>query len=214
MSGFFGIIPTIGREKPEKGTIQDRPSFRGERVTAHKTFDELIERYSGVFGAAVQRVCLGTNRQLIPDVEQEIRLALWKRLQAGEAIRNPAAYLYKMALTTAALVVRRQRLGISLSEFELATIEASDAPPAFGLEPAEVTRLVFELLGGLPFEQRVAVAAYAAGFNHEEVARIYDWTPTTARHRIYRGLKALRRQEGFAHLRPHFGRPAESVVNG
>ena len=30
------------------------------------------------------------------------------------------------------------------------------------------------------------------GFNHREVSGLYGWTESVARHRIYRGLEALR----------------------
>ena len=159
-------------------------------MSRQEGFDRLLDRYSRVFGAAIRRVCRGRYEQLIPDVEQEIRLALWKRLQNEDEIRNPSSYLYKMALTTAALVVRRQKQETDLPDPEAHPAHEPRAVP--GLMPAEARRLIDEITQTLSLEQRQAVAAYAAGFNHQEVARLYGWTPSTARHRIYRGLDTLR----------------------
>jgi DNA-directed RNA polymerase specialized sigma24 family protein len=60
------------------------------------------------------------------------------------------------------------------------------------LTPAERTYLLTELLDQLPLEQARAVRAYLAGFTATEVARLYGWSPSVARHRIYRGLQSLR----------------------
>jgi DNA-directed RNA polymerase specialized sigma24 family protein len=60
------------------------------------------------------------------------------------------------------------------------------------LSLAERTCLLTALLDQLPLEQARAVRAYLAGFTAMEVARLYGWSPSVARHRIYRGLQSLR----------------------
>ena len=60
------------------------------------------------------------------------------------------------------------------------------------LSSAERTYLLTELLDQLPLEQARAVRAYLAGLTAIEVARLYSWSPSVARHRIYRGLQSLR----------------------
>ena len=60
------------------------------------------------------------------------------------------------------------------------------------LSSAERTCLLTALLDQLPLEQARAVRAYLAGFTAMEVARLYGWSPSVARHRIYRGLQSLR----------------------
>ena len=60
-------------------------------------YERLVERYSAVFGRAVSRICRRRERHLVPDVEQEIRLALWKRLQTDDEIREDAERLAREA---------------------------------------------------------------------------------------------------------------------
>ena len=71
----------------------------------------LLARYARMIDAVARRVCGRHHHCLLPDVEQEVRLALWRRLQDGDAIRHPAAYVYKVALATSLAVVRRYRPG-------------------------------------------------------------------------------------------------------
>ncbi len=156
-------------------------------------FEELLARHAKVVGAAIRRVCKGRHAELAEDAEQELRIALWKRMRGGKEIEHPVSYLYKAALTTALAVLRRQRpqevdVPVEVEE----TAAAPAASGARGLLPAEEARLLAQLLERLPDEQSRALRAYLAGFNHGEVAQLYGWTDSVARHRIYRGMDALR----------------------
>src|SRR5258706_1537932 len=68
----------------------------------------LVEKHAKVVSSAIRRVCGRSYGVLGPDIEQEVRIALWQRLQRGKEIEYPVSYLYKMALTTALEAVRKQ----------------------------------------------------------------------------------------------------------
>ena len=153
-------------------------------------FTALVERHARVIASAIRRVCSRRHRALVPDVEQDVRAALWKRLQDGKPIEHPVSYLYKVAMTAALAAVRRFPNDAELSPEPWGDGPASE--PFLGLLPAEQSQLLAEGLDALPIEQARAVRAHLAGFNHEEVARLYGWTAAVARHRIYRGLDRLR----------------------
>jgi RNA polymerase sigma factor (sigma-70 family) len=163
-------------------------------------FEALVRSYSRVVASAIRRVCGRRYGALIPDAEQEVYAALWKRLQGGKEIEHPVSYLYKMALTTALAVVRKnapETVAIEIREEAL----PSDAGGGFGgLLPAERSRLLAEVLEQLPAEQARAVRAHLAGFSHTEIAALYGWSGSVARHRIYRGIEALReKMKGRGH---------------
>jgi len=157
-------------------------------------FEALLRQYSRLMASAVRRVCGRRHRALVDDVEQEVRLALWQRLQKGRGIEHPASYLYKVALTTALALVRRQGATDPLDEPGAAEPASEPMVGTDGLLPAERSRLLKQVLASLPAEQERALKAYLAGFNHHEVAALYGWSPSVARHRIYRGLDTLRAQ--------------------
>jgi RNA polymerase sigma factor (sigma-70 family) len=182
-------------DAPPAGGIESAHSqtglHRGERGAGGEglprdvqQFEALVRRHAKLVGAVVRRVCRRSHASLAPDAEQEVYLALWKRLGSGKEIEHPISYLYKMALTTALAVVRRHR-----REEPLDQLPATRAPVRGALEPAERRRLLAEILGTLPPEE---ARAYLAGFNHAEVARLYGWSESVARHRIYRTLERLR----------------------
>ena len=164
-------------------------------------FDQLVRDHARLVASAIRRVCRDRYSTLIPDVEQEFRLALWNRLQSGKKIEHPVSYLYKMALTTALRFVRtskRQPVTVEDPEF-LAVLQergdsAAERSQVQSLEPPERALLVQELLASLEPDESRALRAYLAGMGHQEVAELYGWSESVARHRIYRTLERLRKK--------------------
>ena len=52
-------------------------------------FASLVDQHARVIASAIRRVCSRRHRALIPDIEQEVRAALWKRLRSGKEIVHP-----------------------------------------------------------------------------------------------------------------------------
>jgi RNA polymerase sigma factor (sigma-70 family) len=166
-------------------------------------FESLVRDHARLMASAIRRVCGRRHEALIPDVEQEVHLALWKRLGSGKTIDHPRSYVYKVALTTALAVLRRHQPEEAVEDERLMhEIDTRDAAAA-GMSPAERRVVIDQALATLPDDQGRALRAYLAGFNHSEVAELFGWTPSVARHRIYRGLEALqetaRRERGEPH---------------
>ncbi|MGH9382487.1 MAG: RNA polymerase sigma factor [Thermoanaerobaculia bacterium] len=162
-------------------------------------FDELTRDYAALMASAIRRVCGRRHGGLVPDVTQEVHLALWKRLEGGNEIRHPASYVYKVALTTALAMVRKlEPEAASLDE----AMEQGSEPRSEGdaeLQPAEQGLLIRQALETLEADQAQALRAWLAGFNHLEVAELFGWTESVARHRIYRGMERLRTTLGERH---------------
>ena len=157
-------------------------------------FDALVNRHARLLAAVARRVCGTRHQSLVPDVEQEVRLALWKRLQSGNEIRHPTSYLYKVALATSLAVIRRYRPPQEDLHAEPAHPEPEVETALGRLLPPERARLVEEVIATLEPDEARALRGYMAGLGHEEMARLYGWTPSVARHLVYRTLDTLRAQ--------------------
>jgi len=160
--------------------------------TREEAFEALVKGYSRLVASAIRRVCARRWQSLVPDVEQEVYAALWKRLGGGKDIDHPASYVYKVALTTALAAVRRHGPETASLDAASEPSPAAQAEGLSGLLPAERARLLSEALGRLAPDEERAVRAHLAGFSHVEVARLYGWTESVARHRIYRAIDALK----------------------
>src|SRR5262249_35772400 len=156
---------------------------------------------SRLVASAIRRVCARRYGSLAPDIQQEVYVALWNRLGSGKEIEHPGSYVYKVALTTALAVVRKHLPAAEpLRDAEEAAPTGGGASPFAGLLPAERARLLAEVLEQLPVEQARAVRAHLAGYGHDEVASLFGWSESVARHRIYRGIEALKeRMKGGGH---------------
>ncbi len=160
-------------------------------------FDRLVEEHARLMAGAIRRVCGRRHRSHLPDVEQEVRLALWKRLESGKKIEHPVSYIYKMALTAALAALRKlDRIADAVPPGSMSPENARNADTRNPrLLPAERAILLKEVLARLPRDQGRALRAYLAGFNHKEVAHLFGWSESVARHNIYRGLEALGRED-------------------
>lgn len=155
-------------------------------------FLAFTQQYRGIIVSAIRRVCGAASHSLLPDVEQEVYLALWQRWNDGNHIDYPVSYLYKVAMRTALVVMRTYRAPDIEESSTEACQPAEPGLPIDGFSPVERAYLLTELLDQLPIEQARALRAYLAGFSHTEAATLYGWSATVARHRIYRGIQALK----------------------
>ena len=155
-----------------------------------KEFEQLIKRYASVIAAAVRRVCLRRYESLIPDVTQEVHLKMWKIVESGKKIDNPPSYFYRVALTTGLEMIelaKKQQTIASKLESEVTAHKAED----FALP--ERARLIEELLAQLETDAANALRAYLAGYNHVEIAKLFGWSESVARHKVYRSFDKLKR---------------------
>jgi RNA polymerase sigma factor (sigma-70 family) len=156
-------------------------------------YEALLNDNARVMSSAIRRVLGRRHRTLVPAVEQEVRLALWKRIQTGKKIDHPVSYVYKAALTTALGVVKRLAPETApLDEGTMENVGTGQTDSPGNLLPAERTRLIEEMLDKLNVDQSRALRGYLSGLNHREVATLYGWSESVARHRIYRGLETLK----------------------
>jgi len=73
-------------------------------------FEQLVRDYAGLIRRVIARV--GGRPHLIgqvqDDIEQEVLIALWKRLKREQPIEDPASYIFRMARHEAIRVLMRE----------------------------------------------------------------------------------------------------------
>ena len=157
----------------------------------HEAFLTFMQPYTRIIKHAIWRVCGDTYPALQSDMEQEVYLTLWAQWRHERRIDSPISYMYKVALRAALAMLRTYSAAELVDDVEGCEARCWDQPegPALTTERAMV---LSELLNQLSVEQARAVRAHLAGFTQKEIARLYGWSASVTRHRIYRGLQALR----------------------
>jgi RNA polymerase sigma factor (sigma-70 family) len=156
-----------------------------------EAFLTFVQQHTRLIRHTIWRVCGDTYPALQADVEQEVYLALWERWRADQGIDYPVSYLYNVALRTALALVRTHAAAVPFDDVDPGAL-AHHAPPADETLTTERALLLRAYLDQLSVEQARAVRAYLVGFTQREIASLYGWSAAVVRHRIYRGLQALR----------------------
>ena len=161
-----------------------------------------LERYGEALRRAVRRIVprrLGTGA--LDEIEQAVRIRLWKALESEKKIEHPTSYLHRMTINATLDEVRRRarRPESSLealvegtgSEFAPITSEPSAEARAHRRQTLEA---VERCLQELSTDRARAVRCHLQGFTTSETASLFGWTEPKARNLTYRGLEQLRRR--------------------
>jgi len=172
---------------------------------AELRFDAILDEYGKFLRPAIAHFCpkdLGIN---LSEIEQEASVRLWRALQSEREIRNPASYLYKIAMTATLDAVRRvkakreEQLRLVDEEEEdrgapLALSSDPNRSPELEAEQRQLAGKVLTALARLPDNRRRAVGLYLEGMTSQEIADLLGWSEPKARNLLYRGLHDLRAQ--------------------
>ena len=185
-------VPTV----PDDG----RPAEDGDLVRP-RHFEALVEGFGRLVAQAVRRVAGKTSGNDLDDIQQDVMLALWKRLAHEQSIEHPASYLYKAAVREAVRAVDRLRrraedpLGPATSDLRV----EPDAERV--VEEREQQAVLAAALDTLAPDRARAVRGHLAGLTVDEVMQLHGWSYQRTRNLVARGmadLKAALRARGVA----------------
>jgi RNA polymerase sigma-70 factor (ECF subfamily) len=129
------------------------------------------------------------SREEAEDLAQEAFLKLWERWDQIDTIRDPTAYLFRVALN--GFRMRRRRAAMAIRKLPAAP-EQRD-----GFGDAEMREDVRRLLREVTPRQRAALLLVdQLGYPAEEAASILRIRPSTVRNLVSQGRKTLRSTEG------------------
>jgi RNA polymerase sigma factor (sigma-70 family) len=162
--------------------------------SADTRLERLINGYGGVIRSVVARMLSGRAEAARDDVEQEVRVALWKRLKTEAPIEHPAAYVYQAARREAIRILRREAIRFAQErEADWEALPASRTDdPASALESHELRERLDEALRRVGPERRRALEAHLMGFEVQEIMRMYGWSYNKARNLVARGVADVR----------------------
>ena len=161
------------------------------RPDAESRFVRFMDQYARMIRSVVSKVggrVLSLHKE---DVEQEVRLALWRRLQGEQEIAHPTSYVYTVARREAIRAVRRELSRAAAEE----ALEIERTPPPDPLEETarrERGRRLRSALEQLAPERRRALQAHLSGLEVDEIMDLFGWSYQKARNLVARGKADLR----------------------
>jgi len=174
-------------------------------LEAESRLNDILDEYGAFLRRTIAHLCPKDLGIHFSDIEQEARLRLWRALKSEREIRDPASYLYRIAMTATLDAVRRikakreeqLRLVEDEDDDEGATLALPSDPnrsPDLEAERRQLAGKVRTALAGLPDNRRRAVGLYLEGMTSQEIATLLGWSEPKARNLLYRGLSDLRAQ--------------------
>jgi RNA polymerase sigma-70 factor (ECF subfamily) len=152
--------------------------------------------YRRMVRSVIARAGGRTLRETQDDVEQQVWVAIWRRLQGEQEIDHPTSYLYTVA----------RREALRAVEEELARLRHTDTLPPPVARPTddpdrvlagrETDARVQAALAELSPDRRRAMQAVINGLNVGEIQDLFGWSYERARNLIARGRADLRARLG------------------
>ncbi len=139
------------------------------------------------------------SREDAQDVVQETFLSVFKSLNSLRDPKNFPSWLYRITLNHCRARWRSRTDDVSLDQSIGAhgtgnEVASYDIPAPGSREPVEMADLIRKAMAGLSEEHRTAIILKEyLGLNLEEVARVMDCPLSTAKSRLYHGLRGVQR---------------------
>jgi RNA polymerase sigma-70 factor (ECF subfamily) len=137
------------------------------------------------------------SRQEKEDIEQEVKLKIWRMVSGGKKIKNLRSYLWRVVYTTT-LDMIDEKMNILPFDDETAAnitnpISLLDLQSSESLMEKKEWESVFEkTLSSLALNRRIVIKLYLTGMNVKEIADFLEWTESKVNHLYYRGLNDLK----------------------
>jgi len=159
-------------------------------------FEALVSGYGRLVAHAVRRVARADAANDLADIQQEVMLALWKRLGAEQTVDHPASYVYRAAVREAVRAVTRvrRRAEEPLPEADSPALRLVEAEGERAVADRERREALRASLAALLPDRARAVRAHLGGLSVDEVMRLTGWDYQRARNLIARGMADLRRE--------------------
>src|SRR6185295_16723515 len=90
----------------------------------------LLDEYGRYLRNVIARLCPKDMGLQFGDIEQDARLRLWRALESGREITDPASYIYRVAATATIDAVRRVK---ARREEQMGLVEEGDTGAAITL---------------------------------------------------------------------------------
>lgn len=157
-------------------------------------FEEMARRYSGLVASIVAQVSRGRLRGGSDDVEQQVLIALWRRLESEAAIEHPAAYIHRAAVRETVRAIRREaeQQVVPLEDDEVQGLRSGAQSPSGAVREHEVRSKVESALAGLHPDRARAARGHLVGLSASDLMSLHGWPYQKARNLIARGMADLR----------------------
>jgi len=164
--------------------------------------EKKLEKFSGLIRVIIKRTTSRINQEDIDDIQQEVKIKIWKELQKSEKkIHDLNSYICRVAYTTTCSIMKNLSMQkkILSTQYEEDTKKSEEKnswkthTPEYHLEKQEKMDFIRKSVDSLVDSRRQVVKLYLLGRNSIEIAEFFGWSEGKSRNLLYRGLADLKK---------------------
>jgi RNA polymerase sigma-70 factor (ECF subfamily) len=164
----------------------------------HARLEQLLARFGARVRAQIESNRLSQHGIDPQDVEQEVRIRLWKTLERDPNAELPASYIQRTVASALIDAVRRAQVRPTeaLPETEEGLVDlpgTGHGPDRSTLDAQHIAQLR-TCMEALPVRRRLPLQLYLQGYALQEIAELSDLTLDAARKLVYRGLDEIKQR--------------------
>ena len=164
---------------------------------------DTINRFSGVIRHIILKNLYNSDNIDIEDIEQEVKIRIFKFFRKGKKVDNLASYINRIAYTICIDELRKMR-----KQFSTHKMESQDkvyclykqiydkgqdkVSPELIVQDKELRSFMAEAISSLSQNRQQVLCLYANGFSIEEIGELCNWDKEKVRHLFYRGIDDMR----------------------
>ena len=163
---------------------------------------DIIDKFSSLIRYVIAANLHKTDSVNLEDVEQEVKIKIWKFLKKGKKVDNLPSYIKRVAYTATIDELRKMRKQNPTSDFSglndiysmsrINELKNSGDTPEFLIEGQEMRESLQELINSQGKNRKQVLRLYLVGMSIEEICEFFDWDKTKVRHLLYRGIDDLK----------------------
>ncbi len=167
-----------------------------------RAIENIIADYARFVRQIIRKFVFRGDGIDLEDIEQEVRLKIWKFLKSGNKIENLPSYIRKVAYSTTIDELRRMRIQKPPREPETLkrvflgtgqiSGESGDFSPEGRLESEEARQSIGALVETLSEDRKKVLNLFLSGMSIDEISKFLNWDRTRIRHLYYRGIDDLK----------------------
>ncbi|OJY89821.1 MAG: hypothetical protein BGP25_04250 [Lysobacterales bacterium 63-13] len=189
-------IALCGRVVEHGGPVASREPMSRDSADVDARLEQVLSDFGSRLGALMRSYRLDRHGIDPDDVEQEVRIRLWKAISRDRSGAFHASYVQRVVATTVIDALRRAEVRAAEP-----LPEDDDEPgqlPEEGIGP-EQTASDGERMGGLqrclaeiPERRRLPITLHLQGYSFQEIADVAGTSAEAARKLVTRGLEGLK----------------------
>lgn len=163
---------------------------------------QIIDRYSSLIRHVIASNLHKTDNVNLEDIEQEVKVKIWKFLKKGKKVDNFPSYIKRVAYTATIDELRKMRKQNPISEKiifkniysmdRIKEIRNPEDTPGSLMEEKEIRESLKALIDSLGENRKQVLRLYLVGMSIEEICEFFNWDKTKVRHLLYRGIDDLK----------------------